>query len=449
MAAIHQEPKERRFAALQYRDFRLMWFADLIATVVSQLNNFAINWQMVELLKGQSSTFAGITLHDEALQAAGLGMIGLVRFIPIVILSLVSGVLADIYDRRKILMIARSAQGIVLLLLAWLTLTNNLQVTMIYLITALIGALNAFGNPSRQALIPNLVPREALTNALSLNTLMFQIGTILGPALFALLIVNFDLGTIYLGTGIAFVFAVLAIFSLNYRQTEKSKMRFSWEAIADGWRFTFGTRIILSTMLLDFFATFFSSAQTMLPLVVTHVLGLDAAWYGIIGTAQPVGAVLAGSIMAYRREVRRQGMVLLASVFIYGLATAIFGFSTSIALSYVMYALTGAGDTVSTVIRNVIRQLNTPDEMRGRMTSVNMIFFMGGPQLGEFEAGLVAAAMGVPFSIISGGIATVLLTLWLAWAYPELRNYRSDRPISKKTEVEAEEAEAAETATKP
>jgi MFS family permease len=428
---MEEKSKTRRFAALQYRDFRLMWFGDLIATIVSQLNNFAINWQMVELLRGQSFNFAGIELHNEALQAAGLGMIGLSRVIPIVIFSLVSGILADIYDRRKILMIARGAQGFVLLLLAWLTLTNNLAVGMIYLITALVGALNAFGNPSRQALIPNLVPREALTNALSLNTLMFQVGTIVGPALFALLIANFSLGAIYLGTGVAFVFVVLAIFSLEYRQTEKSKMRFSWEAIVDGWRFTFSNRIILSTMLLDFFATFFSSAQTMLPLVVTNVLGLSAAWYGLIGTAQPVGAVLAGVVMAYRKDVRRQGTVLLASVFVYGLATMIFGFSTSVVLSYIMYALTGAGDTVSTVIRNVIRQLNTPDEMRGRMTSVNMIFFMGGPQLGEFEAGWVAAYFGVPFSIISGGIATVVLTVWLAWAYPELRNYRTDTEVEK------------------
>jgi MFS family permease len=176
-------------------------------------------------------------------------------------------------------------------------------------------------------------------------------------------------------------------------------------------------------MLLDFFATFFSSAQTMLPLVVTHVLKLDAQWYGIMGTAQPIGAIVCGMVMALRGEIHHKGLVLLTGVTVYGLATMIFGLSTSIWLSYVMYALTGAGDTISTVIRNVIRQINTPDHLRGRMTSVNMIFFMGGPQLGEFEAGVVAAAFGVPFSIVSGGIATVLLTLWVAWKFPDLRNY--------------------------
>jgi len=141
-----------------------------------------------------------------------------------------------------------------------------------------------------------------------------------------------------------------------------------------------------------------------------------------------VGALLAGLTMSLRREVHRQGVVLLASVAVYGLATALFGLSTSFILSYFLYAMTGAGDTVSMVIRNTIRQLNTPDRLRGRMTGVNMIFFMGGPQLGELEAGLVASVFGVSLSIFSGGLATVLLTLWVAYRYPQLRNYLGQAP---------------------
>ncbi len=140
-------------------------------------------------------------------------------------------------------------------------------------------------------------------------------------------------------------------------------------------------------------------------------------------TAAPVGSVLAGVIVALRRDIQNQGKVLLVSVAVYGIATALFGLSTGFILSYFFYALTGAGDTVSTVIRGTLRQLLTPDYLRGRMTSVNMIFFMGGPQLGELEAGLVAAAFGAPFAIVTGGIATVFLTAWIAWKYPRLRNY--------------------------
>jgi MFS family permease len=179
-------------------------------------------------------------------------------------------------------------------------------------------------------------------------------------------------------------------------------------------------------MLLDFFATFFSSARTMLPLIADGILGTGPLGYGLLSAAQPVGAVVAGAIMALRKDVYRQGVVLLVSVAIYGVATAIFGITTSFALAFVMLALTGAGDTVSTVIRGTVRQIMTPDNLRGRMTGVNMIFFIGGPQLGELEAGLVAAAFGAPFAILTGGIATVLLTGWIAWKYPRLRDYTSD-----------------------
>ena len=135
--------------------------------------------------------------------------------------------------------------------------------------------------------------------------------------------------------------------------------------------------------------------------------------------------VLAGTVLSLRRDIYKQGLALLGGVAVYGLATALFGLSTNFALSYLLFGLTGAGDTVSTVIRATIRQVITPDRLRGRMTSVNMIFFMGGPQLGEVEAGLVAAAFGAPFAIVTGGLATVLLTGWVAWKYPRLRNYTS------------------------
>jgi MFS family permease len=176
-------------------------------------------------------------------------------------------------------------------------------------------------------------------------------------------------------------------------------------------------------MILDFLATFFASARTMLPIVASEILGVGVAGYGLLATAQPVGAVLTGAVLALRRDIQRQGLVLLVSVAVYGLATALFGISTSFILSYLLFGLTGAGDTLSTVIRATLRQVLTPDELRGRMTSVNMVFFMGGPQLGEMEAGLVAAAFGAPVAIFTGGIATVLLTGWVAWKYPALRRY--------------------------
>lgn len=432
-----------RFPALRSRDFRMIWGGDLLfVTIAAQLHLFAINWHIIQLLESQTYTLdwfgETVVLQGESLQALGLGLIGLARVIPIVIFALIGGVVADSLDRRKVLIAARAVMVLMGMMMGVMTLTNTISVGALYLLTAAGSAANAFANPARQALIPSLVPREHLTNALSLNTLLFQWATIGGPALFALLwpLIQ-NVGLIYLLDMLLFTVGIAALLMLRYRApivTESPGL--GMKAVAEGLRFTLGSPIIWSTMLLDFFATFFSSAQTMLPLVVTRVLNLDASWYGILGTAQPIGAIIAGTIMSMRHEVYQQGKVLLASVAVYGLATAAFGWTTNIIVAYMAYAFTGAGDTISTVIRNVIRQVNTPDHLRGRMTSVNMIFFMGGPQLGEFEAGVVAAAFGIPFSIISGGIATVLLTGLVALAYPQLRNYTADQsPLNAKNEA--------------
>jgi MFS family permease len=256
-------------------------------------------------------------------------------------------------------------------------------------------------------------------------TLLFQMATIIGPALAGLLIGHYNIGIVYAINAVTFIFVVGMVFMMRYRgkTTGSLSSGVSLNAIMEGLRFTYRSRIIWGTMLLDFIATFFSSARTMLPIIADSVLGVGALGYGLLSAAQPVGAVVAGTVMALRKDIYRQGVVLLVSVAIYGLATAVFGITTDFALAFVMLALTGAGDTVSTVIRGTLRQMMTPDHLRGRMTGVNMIFFMGGPQLGELEAGLVAAAVSAPFAIVTGGIATVLLTGWIAWKYPHLRNY--------------------------
>ena len=184
-------------------------------------------------------------------------------------------------------------------------------------------------------------------------------------------------------------------------------------------------RIIWGSMMLDFMATFFSSARTMLPLVAGQILQVGAQGYGVLSTAEAVGSLLAGSVLSLRKDIYRQGTVLLGSVAIYGLATMCFGFSTTFLFSYLFYALIGASDTISMVIRQTIRQLMTPGPSAWAHDRYQPIFFMGGPQLGEIEAGLVASLFGVPFAIISGGMATVIFTGLIAWRYPRLRRYTS------------------------
>jgi predicted MFS family arabinose efflux permease len=199
----------------------------------------------------------------------------------------------------------------------------------------------------------------------------------------------------------------------------------SLHAALEGLRFVFRSPLIRSTMLLDFFATFFSSATALLPIFAQDILRVGAKGYGWLYAAPAAGALVTSAIMVPMTErIERRGRTLLWAVAGYGLATVVFGLSRSFWLTFFCLALTGATDTVSMVIRNIVRQLETPDRLRGRMTGVNMMFFMGGPQLGELEAGAVANWLGAPFSVISGGIGCLVTTAWVAAATPALRRYR-------------------------
>jgi MFS family permease len=422
-----------RLAALRYRDFRLLWFGRLLSTTGSQMQLIAVNWHIFDLLRGQTYTISLLGQEVElGAEALGLGTLGLVRVIPIIIFALLGGILADTRDRRRLLIWVQSAAALFSAVLALLTLADRATIPLIYLLTAAGAAAAAFDEPARQSIVPNLVPLKHLANAVSLNTLLWQLATIIGPALAGVLVGLFDVGVVYVIDAISFSAVIVSLLLMEYRgKAALTTTGLGWQALIEGIRFTYRSRIIWSTMLVDFFATFFSSARTMLPIVAEDILGVGVQGYGLLATAQPVGALIAGSILALRRDIYRQGVVLLVSVAVYGLATALFGLSTLFGLSYVLLGLTGAGDTVSTVIRGTVRQLMTPDHLRGRMTSVNMVFFMGGPQLGELEAGLVAAVFGAPAAIVTGGIATVLLTGWIAWKYPRLRRYTSDSALEQ------------------
>lgn len=417
--------------ALRYRDFRLFWSGLFISVIGSQMQLIAINWHIYDLLRSETVTVEifGRVIELGA-QALGLGTLGLVRVIPIIIFALFGGMLADTRNRRSLLLFTEGFDVAIAAILAVLTLTGQATVGHIYLITALLAAMNALEGPSRQSLIPHLVPAEHFSNAVSVQTLMFTIAAVIGPALAGLIVGYFNVGYVYALNALSFMAVVASLLLMSYRGHVAAKSTgLGFAALTEGLRFVFRTPIISSTMLLDFIATFFSSARTMLPIIASDILGVGAVGYGWLATADSIGAALAGGRLATRgAQLRRQGPLLLACVIVYGAATALFGLSTSFALSFLLLGVVGAADAVSTVIRGTVRQLMTPDELRGRMTSVNMMFFMGGPQLGELEAGLVAAAFGVPFAIVTGGIATVALTLLVAWKFPMLRRF--DQPLA-------------------
>ena len=394
----------------------------------------------------------GINWHIYLLTRSplALGFVGLTRVVPIVAFSLWGGVIADRYDRRRVMITTQLAMTAVSLALAALTFARRETLWLLYALNFLSAAAGAFDGPARQALIPRLVPPEELPGALSLNFSVFQAAMIGGPAIAGLILAGHagassmnvrlppagapvataGLSVIYLSNALSFLAVIFALVTMRTSGAPEKGSRDAhpWAALKEGLRFVFTTPLMVWTMGLDFLATFFSGSMSLLPIFADQVLKVGARGYGILVAMPAVGA-LAGSIFVSVRPLpSRQGRVFLVSVAAYGAATVVFGFSRSFILTMAALAAIGLADAISTVIRQTLRQLVTPDRLRGRMTSVNAIFFMGGPQLGELEAGLVASlfastAIGVTVSVVSGGLATVLLTAIIASVAPTLRRY--------------------------
>ena len=371
-------------------------------------------------------------------KAIALGVVGLVRIAPVVVFSMVSGVVADALDRRRVLLITQTGSGLVAAALAVLTYRGLSAVWPIYALAAIGSAVSAFDLPARQALMPTLVPREHLPNAIALNSILFQTASVAGPALAGLVIAQSGVASAYLYNAASFGFVILALVMMRdvpERPPAEAGAEdgVSLAAAMEGVRFVFSSPLIRSTMLLDFFATFFASATALLPIFAQDILHVGATGYGWLFAAPAVGSFFTSvALVPGASHIRRRGAVIVWSVMGHGLATIVFGFSRSFWLTFACLAVVGATDTVSTVLRNTIRQLETPDRLRGRMTGVNMVFFLGGPQLGELEAGAVANGFGAPFSVITGGIGCLIATAWVSLSTPRLRNYTSDQAIPPK-----------------
>lgn len=405
------------FVALQHRNFRLLWIGLLVSFTGSMMQNAALLWHVSLLAPPESKGLA-------------LGLVGLVRVVPIVFFSLVGGVVADASDRRKLMIATQASGALVSAALAALALQDVSALWPVYTLAAVGGAASAFDLPARQSLLPMLVPRAHLPNAINLNMIVLQTASVAGPAAAGLVIAASGVGWAYIVDALSFLFVIGALVMMRdvparERSTPGARDDVSVHAALEGLRFVFRSPIIRSTMLLDFFATFFSSAVALLPIFAQDLLRIGPQGYGWLYAAPAAGAVLTSAAMVPLTDrIERRGRVLLWAVVAYGAATIAFGASHSFWLAFASLAVTGAADTVSAIIRNVVRQLETPDRLRGRMTGINMVFFIGGPQLGELEAGLVAQLAGARMSVVTGGIACLIATGCLAAATPAMRRYR-------------------------
>ncbi len=401
--------------SLKHKRFFYLWLGQLISIAGTQMQIWALFWHINQLNKNPIA----------------LGGIGLARILPVIIFSLIGGAVADSRNRRTVLFITQSIAALLALTLGLLTQFGQITIWHIYAITALQAVAIAFDGPSRQALVPNLVPAKDLPNAFSMTFTAFQAGSVIGPALSGVVIAFAGQSAVYYFNAFSFISVVIALVMIgDVPQTISEKMAgISMESIREGINFILSKPVILSTMLLDFVATFFASANTLLPIIATGVLHVGVVEYGYLSAAQAVGAVLAALVISQVKELRKQGSLFLGAVILFGIATIIFGLTRSLLIAWLALATTGAADGVSTIIRNTIRQLQTPDHIRGRMTSVNQIFFQGGPQLGEMEAGTVAQFFGAPFAVISGGIGCIVGTVLIIRKWPQVINYNGDEPM--------------------
>jgi MFS family permease len=376
----------------------------------------AINWHVYLLTKSPLA----------------LGGVGLVRVLPIVLCSLAGGVIADAVDRKRLMLVTQGVMLICAALLAGLTAAGRESLWSIYLLTAIGSAAIAFDNPARQAMLPSLVPPKDFAGAVSLGVVVFNSATIGGPAVAGLLLGFRGPALIYGINAISFLAVIGALLFIRggrRPEPEREEMRgISLAAMREGLRFVWRTPIIVQTMTLDFVATFFASATALLPIYAAEILYVGARGLGLLAAAPGAGSVITGLMMAKRGSVRRQGKLVVLSVAVYGAATVMFGVSRWFWLSIGMLAIVGAADTVSTVLRQTIRQLVTPDHLRGRMTSVNMIFFMGGPQLGELEAGVAAALIGVQLSVVTGGVGCLIAAAIAGFLAKNLWQYDGHLP---------------------
>jgi MFS family permease len=381
------------WGALVYRDFRLLWSGLLISQAGTQMRVVAVSWQ-VFLLSGS---------------AFQIGALGLFQAIPTMAFSLVGGVIADAFDRRKLLMFTEITLALCSAALALLTIFHLISVPIIYVIAFISSAAGSFDYPTRQALISKIVPGQQLTNAYSLNILMFNLAIIVGPTLGGIAIAGLGVAGTYWFDVASFGCVIVALMLMRVDgKPGEGRTAPGLPSMVEGMRFLRQHPVILSVMLLDFCAMFFGSTRSLLPIYAANIYHIGPQGLGLLLAATGVGAVLAAFLSGPMARWRRQGLGVLLAIAAYGGCIALFGLSArSFTLGLLFLAASGAADMVSTVLRSAVVQLGTPDDFRGRVSSVQAVFSIGGPMLGQFEAGTLANFSTAPIAAFCGGLIVI------------------------------------------
>lgn len=393
------------YQALRYRDFRLLFLGRFMASLGEQMVSVAIGWELFER-----------TRSDLA-----VGLVGLVQIIPIVVLALPAGHIADRFNRKRLVLMTQTLLTLCSLGLALLSHTQG-SLPLMYACLFGIGVGRAFNGPASATLLPQTVPPDAFTSAATWSSSSWQLAAVLGPALGGFIIaLQGRAEVVYLLDAIGASVFVICVALIHGRQIALSKEAATFKSLVAGASFIWRTKVILASITLDMFAVFLGGATALLPDYAKNVLYVNASGLGILRAAPSVGALLMALVLAQRPPMQHAGRTLLFAVAGFGAATIVFGLSASFPLSLLMLAILGAMDNISVVIRSTLVLTRTPDEMRGRVSAVNSVFIGASNELGTFESGVAAAAFGRVAAVVGGGIGSIVVVLLIALIWPEVR----------------------------
>lgn len=396
-------------SVLHNRSFLRLWIARIFSTTAFQMLTVAISWQMY-------------ALTDSAFQ---LGLVGLAEFLPMLLLTLPAGQTADRYDRRTIVYICQLIESAVVVVLVLGSIQGWIGSIHLLIAAAVLGASRTFEGPASAALVPDILDREQLPQAAAWSASAMQTAMIVGPSLGGVLVV-WGLSAAYVVSLVALLASAVLIFFVKTVHIVKKLSTVNVDTYLSGLKFVFARKIILGTISLDLFAVLFGGATALLPIFAEDVLKTGSFGLGLLRSAPAVGALVVSLILTRVSLERAIGKTLFAALVVFALATVLFGVSNNIWLSLFALFLTGASDVVSVVIRSTLVQVNTPQDMQGRVNAVNSLFIGTSNQLGEFESGTIAGLVGAVPATVIGGLGTLAVAvMWMYWLFPVLRNLKT------------------------
>lgn len=406
---------------LAYRDYRLFWIARFCAVMATMAMVVIIGYQLYDTARADY----GMSVREAAFQ---LGLLGLAQFVPLAVLTPVAGWVADRFERRLIARLANAIDLGVALLMGWLTATDALTLPLIFLMAALHGTARVFVGPAMSSIVPNIVPPAVLPKAIAMNSIAWQTGSVVGPAVGGLLYaadapLPYWVAAALLGVAIVAVSFIKPVAPPTIKGNAHPLRQMS-----EGLTYTWNERFLLGAITLDLFAVLLGGATALLPVFARDILQVGAEGLGILRGAPAVGAALMALWFVWRPLRHNVGIKMLWAVVIFGAATVGFGLSKHFFLSLGLLAVLGAADMLSVYVRSSLIQLNTPDEMRGRVNAVATLAVSSSNELGEMQSGVVAGLLGPIGAVVFGGLGAIGVTALWAYIFPELRNARTFEP---------------------